>query len=186
MLFLLVLIILFLVPIKIELSGKVHNLEFQSRLQIVFLYCIPLSVSIYNMKDEPWRFKIILFSRVKDGAELTEKMQRGWKRKPKKVRQKLKKDMLKRLFALKKYIRSLEITGRIGIKERADITALIAGCLNGIIYPGAIIGNVGRVKVYFIPEYTMDVVNIEWKCIISMNAANIIHEGIRYYLQRRK
>lgn len=187
MLLLLILIIFFLRPIKVELTGKLHNLEFTGCCTVVFLGFLPLRIGIFNMKDIPWNFKAVIFGRTKDINFFASKLKRWRERNQSKGRRKKQdKRVLNNLRSLLKYIYRFEIIGKIGIKDRADTTALIVGWLNGTVYPMAVLHGIKKVKVYFLPEYAMNVADVKWECIFYITPANIIHEGIRLYLQRRK
>lgn len=188
MFLLLVLTVLIFMPLKVEFSGRIHNFEFETRLKAVFLYSLPISVSIFNLRDEPLKLRYRFLGKTYDIEALLKenKKKKKIKRSKDKENNKNTKGIARFALSLTKYIKLLEFVGRIGIKDRADTTAILTGCLNGTFYPGAKMSSIKKTKVYFIPQYNMDVFHVDYKCIISISAANIIHESIRYFMKRRK
>lgn len=186
---LLLLFVLFLVfaSIKTELFGRIHNLEVETTVKITFLYILPFKITFFNMADNPLAFKYRLFGKTKDIKRLAQekvvkKTIKGVeKRKGRRIR-----EGMKFILSKTRHIKEMVFIGHLGIKERADTTALVTGCLNSLLIPLPKICGIKNARTYFIPEYNMDVLHIDYKCIICFSVANIIHEGIRYYFKRRK
>lgn len=184
-LFVLLGIVLF-TPTKVEVTLYAHNLEFQAKIQLVLMCCLPFSLVVFNLRDKPWKFKIQIFGKSVDFYWLIKKAKNKIEQEPKSI--KLEQIKIARYITkrIKGYIKSVELSGTIGIKERADKTAVITEAINGLVLGSGLVQGIKKMRICFSPEYAMDIIDIQGKCIISVNAANIIRESIRYYLQRRK
>lgn len=182
----LIIILLFIfASTRAELSFKIHNLEGIAVFKITFFHLLPFSIRLFNSKEQPLKFKYKIFGKTRNVPE---------KKVQKKIDTTIKKlfrDKKKASFAFHMATRALKrikvIDGifYLGIRERADTTAILIGCLNGFFIPALNIAPVKKTNVIFIPVYTMDVFEADIKCIISFSLANIIHESIGYLFKRR-
>ena len=93
MFLLLVLTVLIFVPLKVEFSGRIHNFEFETRLLVVFLYSLPISVSIFNLRDEPLKFRYRFLGKTSDIEALL---------KENKKKKKIKRSKDKRIIKIQK------------------------------------------------------------------------------------
>lgn len=178
--------ILLFTPTKAEITADVHNLELQIKFQLVLMCCIPFSVIMFNLKDRPWEFRIKILGKTVGVERIIKTSRKVIAKEPKRFRVEQIRIAKYTMVTMRKYLKSIECCGIVGIKDRADYTAVITQMLNGIFLGIGLVQEIRRLKICFCPEYSMDVMDVHAKGIISVNAANIIHESIRYYWQRRK
>lgn len=180
MLALMVFFLVAFIPLKVKVCVNINNADVRGIINVSVIYGKLIDVKFFNIKQSPLEFKIKIFKKVFSIKKLNET-----EKKIEAFTTDSVKFNLKFINSLKKYIKRLDICGRVGIRDRADTTAIIVGYLNGVIIPLVKVIHIKKANFCFTPAYNMDLISVNLECIIWVTPANIIHEGIRYYLKRR-